>query len=99
MYTGEIQPRRILRLIPQLPEGSATAASMSGSREARGWTHDRWLARDQRQLTAALIQITLKANGAKRTPKIPDWPTPRPKPAASTRRLADMPGAIDIHEV
>jgi hypothetical protein len=48
---------------------------------------------------AALIQITLKANGAKRPPKIPDWPTPRPKAVASQRRLADMPGAINTDEV
>ncbi len=89
----------MLRLIPQLPEGSATAASTAGTREARGWSHDRWLARDTRQLMAALIQITLKANGAKRPPKIPDWPTPRPKAVASQRRLADMPGAINTDEV
>lgn len=90
---------RVLRLIPQLQQGSATSASISGNREAQGWTHDRWLARDTRQLMAVLVHLTFKNLGVRRPPKIPDWPTPRVKPAAPARRLADMPGAINTNDV
>ncbi|MCK2242318.1 MULTISPECIES: hypothetical protein [unclassified Crossiella] len=38
-----LSPRRVLALAEQLPEDSATVASLRGGPEHRGWTGDRYL--------------------------------------------------------
>lgn len=83
---SRLTPAKVLRLLSQLDAESCTVAEMAGNRELRGWTPDRAILADLWDLIAAV-----NTPPKKRPPKYP-----RPDGRRRVRRVADLPGAIEV---
>ncbi|MFJ3907465.1 hypothetical protein [Streptomyces vinaceus] len=75
-------PVLVLALVQRLPDTSLTVALASGDRQHFGWGQDRHLAADLYDAINANTRATGQW-GKGKTPKIPPFPRPSAKPAAT----------------
>ena len=79
MITGESEwtPRLILGLLYELPEDSATVASIRGGDEWRGWTRQVSILADL--FDAQNLNTQATGQWKKKPPKFPEFPRPKQK--------------------